>query len=41
MSKGKAKTRIMFLHEMDEKVPDIESLAEESPNPTEDECVSH
>lgn len=37
MIKGMAKPRIMFVHGMDERTPDIESLAEETPAPTEDE----
>lgn len=34
--KGMAKPRIMFIHGVDEKTPDVESLAEKPP-PTEDE----
>lgn len=41
MIKGMAKPRIMFVHGMDEKAPDIESLAEETPIPTEDEGLTH
>lgn len=36
-----AKPRIMFVHGMDERTPDIESLAEETPAPTEDEGLSY
>lgn len=31
----------MFVHGMDERTPDIESLAEETPVPTEDEGLSY
>lgn len=41
MIKGMAKPRIMFVHGMDERTPDIESLAEETPAPTEDEGLSY
>ncbi|XP_056018167.1 cilia- and flagella-associated protein 74-like isoform X2 [Ostrea edulis] len=37
MIKGMAKPRIMFVHETDDRTPDIESLAEETPVLTEDE----
>jgi hypothetical protein len=37
MIKGMAKPRIMFVHGTDDRTPDIESLAEEAPVPTEDE----
>lgn len=37
MIKGMAKPRIMFVHETDDRTPDIESLAEEAPVLTEDE----
>lgn len=40
MIKGMAKPRIMFVHGMDERTPDIESLAEETPAPTEDEGLA-
>lgn len=41
MIKGMAKPRIMFVHGMDERTPDIESLAEETPVSTEDEGLSN
>ncbi|XP_062567014.1 cilia- and flagella-associated protein 74-like isoform X2 [Saccostrea cucullata] len=37
MIKGMAKPRIMFVDGTDERTPEIESLAEETPVPTEDE----